>query len=113
MSKQTLSRSTAVESDQLKAPKGETLGYSQIFEQIRSQIPSAEVMIVTTLPRGSLQIAQPQRLPDAILRGYGKELHAFDRLSWRAIEKGSAVRAIDRWEPGQFESSRYYTEFMA
>jgi len=113
MSKQTLSRSTAVESDQLKAPKGETLGYSQIFEQIRSQIPSAEAMIVTTLPRGSLQIAQPQRLPEQIVRGYGKELHAFDRLTWRAIEKGSPVRAVECWETGQLENSRYYTEFMA
>jgi AraC-like DNA-binding protein len=84
-----------------------------MFDQIRTQIPSAEVMIVTTLPRGSLQIAQPQRLPETIVRGYGKELHAYDRLTWRAIEKGSAVRAADAWESGQFDSSRYNTEFMA
>src|SRR5437763_5910986 len=113
MSKQTVTRSTAIDIDPLKAAKGENLGYSQIFEQIRSQIPSVEVMIVTTLPRGSLQIAQPQRLPEQIVRGYGKELHAFDRLTWRAIEKRAAVSAVDSWETGQFENSRYYTEFMA
>ena len=112
MSKQHLSRSTAVDIDLMKSAKGETLGYAQIFEQIRAQIPSAEAMIVTTLPRGSLQVAQPQRLPEQILRGYGKELHAFDRLTWRTIEKGVPVRAADCWESGQLESSRYYSEFM-
>ena len=112
MSKQTLSRSSAFEIDPLKSAKGESLGYAQVFDQIRAQIPLAEAMIITTLPRGSTQVAQPQRLPEQVLRGYGKEMHAFDRLTWRAIEKDAAVRAADCWESGQLESSRYYTEFM-
>jgi AraC-like DNA-binding protein len=112
MSKQTLSRSPVVEIDPSKTAKGETLGYATIFDQIRTQIPAAEVLIVTTLPRGSLQIAQPQRLAEQIVRGYGKELHAFDRLTWRAIEKGGPVRAADAWETGQLDSSRYFVEFM-
>ncbi len=114
MSKQTLSRSSATEIDPyLKSAKGDTLGYSQIFEQIRAKIPLAEVMIVTSLPRGSLQIAQPQRLPEQMVRGYAKELHSYDRVTWHAIEKGSAVRGQDSWDAGQFESSRYFTEFLS
>src|SRR3954466_7273800 len=113
MSKQTLSRSTASESDAfLKSAKAETLGYQQIFEQIRSQVPMAEAMIVSSLPRGTLQIAQPQRLPEQIVRTYAKELHAFDRITWCAIEKGAPVRGLECFPVGQFESSRYFTEFM-
>jgi AraC-like DNA-binding protein len=114
MSKQTLSRNSAIDAEQFsKAAKGEILGYSQIFDMIRSQIPATEAMIVTSLPRGSLQIAQPQRLPEPIVRGYAKDLHSFDRLTWRAIAKGGAVRGLDCWDSGQFERSRYFTDFLA
>src|SRR5881628_2985954 len=112
MSKQTLSRNTATEIEPLlKTAKGDSLGYAQIFDQVRAQIPMAEALIVSTLPRGTTQIAQPQRLPEQIVRSYGKDLHCFDRITWRAIEKGNAVRGADCFEPGQFESSKYFTDF--
>src|SRR3954467_2839336 len=101
MSKQSFKSASQLDVDSLlKSAKGETLGYTQVFEQIRSLIPSAEVIITTTLPRGSLQIAQPQRLPEQILRSYSRDFHALDRLTWRAIEKGKAVRAADCWNAG-------------
>ena len=113
MTKQTLSRSASTDVDTfLKSAKGETLGYSQLLEQIRGQIIAAEAMIVTSLPRGSLQIAQPQRLPEQIVRSYSREFHALDRVTWCAIERRQAVRGADCWAKGQFESSRYAGEFM-
>jgi len=113
MSKQTLSRTPTAEAEPfLKSVKAESLGYPQIFDQIRGQVPFAEAMIVTSLPRGTLQIAQPLRLPEQIVRGYGKDLHAYDRVTWGAIEKGTAVRGADCFPAGQFESGRFFTEFM-
>jgi AraC-like DNA-binding protein len=113
MTKHSISRASSEAEPFLKSAKGENLGYSQIFEQIRSQIPMTEAMIVTTLPRGTLQIAQPQRLPEQIVRMYAKDAHLQDRLTWGAIEKGRAVRAADCWDSGQWESSRFFTDFLA
>jgi AraC-like DNA-binding protein len=113
MTKQTLSRSSTTDIDAfLKSAKGETLGYSQLLEQLRAQLNAAEAMIVTSLPRGSLQVAQPQRLPEPIVRGYGREFHSLDRVTWCAIERNQAVRGGDCWPKNQYETARYVSEFM-
>src|SRR5262245_56448720 len=114
MSKQTLSRPSGFDTDNfLKSAKGESLGYAQILEQIKSAVPFAQAMVVTSLPRGSLQSAQPQRLPEQIVHTYVKDLHAQDRLTWRAIEKGSSVRGAEAWPSGGLQNSPYFTGLMA
>jgi AraC-like DNA-binding protein len=69
-------------------------------------------MVVTSLPRGTLQISQPQRLPEQILRAFSREFNSRDRLTWRAIDRKRAVRGTECWGKGEFETSRYRTEFM-
>ena len=59
MSKQTLSRIPTLHPEPFKPAKGEILGYSQIFESIRSQIPLAEAVIVT------VPFLLPCAIPDA------------------------------------------------
>lgn len=96
----------------LKSAKGEALPYRQIFEALADVIPFTEAMIVTSLPRGGLQIAQPQQLPESLVRAYSRDFHAMDRPTWQAIAKRRAVRAHECWPEGDFESSRYYREFL-
>jgi AraC-like DNA-binding protein len=96
----------------LKSAKGEALPYRLIFDAISHVIPFTEALIVTSLPRGGLQIAQPQRLPDSLVKAYSKEFHLMDRPTWQAIAKHRAVRARECWPAGEYETSRYYTEFL-
>ena len=113
MSKQSFKKS--VQSDvthTASSGKSESLPYAEILDQLSAEIPSALVMVVTTLPRGTLQIAQPQRLSEQVLRAYSKEFHTLDRLTWRAIDRKRAVRATECWKKDEFEASKYRSEFM-
>src|SRR5688500_13745077 len=96
----------------LKAAKGEALPYRQIFEQLGQVVPLSEALIVTSLPRGSLQIAQPQRLPEPLVRGYAKEFHCLDRPTWQAIETNRPVRLRDVWRGEELEQSRFYKGYL-
>src|SRR5438876_5439990 len=97
----------------LSSIKGESISYPQLFEAIAQTIPFSQCVIVTSLPRGTLQIAQPPNVPEALLKSYVKDFHAFDRPTWTAIAQGKAVRAVDCWGPGEYETSRYVREFLA
>lgn len=82
-------------SAQLRAMRGEVLPYRQIFDALSQSLPFSEALIVSSLPRGGLQIVQPARLPESLLRGYANQLHGCDRLTWQAIAQGQAVRASE------------------
>src|SRR5205085_1182184 len=98
----------------LKAPKGEALNFAPVFDQIKASMNAAEGVMITSLPRGSLQIAQPPRVAEGLLKAYSKDFHAFDRPTWAAIQGGKPVRAIDCWHGQQeYENSRYCREFLA
>lgn len=96
----------------LRNSKGEGLAYRHFFEHLNNVIPLSCGLVVTTLPRGSLQIAQPPRLPEPLLRLYSKDFHAEDRMTWQAILRRRAVRAQDCWPASEFHSTRYYREFL-
>ncbi|HYE17835.1 MAG TPA: AraC family transcriptional regulator [Tepidisphaeraceae bacterium] len=105
----TLSEVTAL----IKDPKGDGLPYRQIFDAIAKAIPSAQVLIVSSLPRGGLQIVQPSNCPEILVKGYNRELHTDDRLTWSTIAGGTGSRGIDAWGgQGTFESSRYVQELL-
>ncbi|MGB7158594.1 MAG: AraC family transcriptional regulator [Tepidisphaeraceae bacterium] len=74
-------------------------------------MPIAEGLVVTTLPRGSLQIAQPAKLPEPLLKAYAKGLHAEDKLTWTSIRTGKAVSADEVYDR-DFESSRYAKDLL-
>src|SRR5437867_1712835 len=91
----------------LKGFKGDPASYRHLFDLINREISITEGMIVTFMPRGSLQIVQPLKVPEPLLKGYGKGLHAEDTVTWQAIARQASVRAADAFGEG-FESSRYF-----
>jgi AraC-like DNA-binding protein len=95
----------------LHQAKGE-IPYRQVLEALSQNTPFEYATVVTSLPRGSLQIVQPPRVSDQLLKSYGKEYHAYDRPAWEAIVRGQPVRAEDCWSNGKYESSRYFTDFL-
>src|SRR5687767_10312887 len=91
-----------------KPHRADGSGLRPLLEALAKEVPVAELMIVSTLPRESLQIAQPARVSEGILKPYAKGLHAEDRLTWAAILRRRVVTGEDAFKDvGGFESSRY------
>src|SRR5438477_5363722 len=96
----------------MKSSKGESLSYRQIFDAIAKAIPCAQVLTVSSLPRGGLQIVQPSNCPEILVKGYNRELHTEDRLTWQAILRGKPVKGATAWGSGAYEGSRYVQELL-
>ena len=79
--------------------------YPQAMEVLQKALPSSEAVIITTMPRGSLQIVQPPRLPEPLLRSYAREFHLEDRLTWQAGTAKPASRS-PRPVPRRSQSTR-------
>src|SRR5688572_5663288 len=109
MSKLKPSKPSADLKGSLKLNRPEAIGYRQMFEAIGQKMPIAEGLVVTTLPRGSLQIAQPAKLPEPLLKAYAKGLHAEDKLTYAAIMKNKAVSTDD---VDGFGEGRYARDLM-
>lgn len=83
-----------------------------LLESLRKVVLFSQGLVVTSMPRGGLQIAQPANLPESVVKTYNRFLHAEDRAAWRAMSDGEAVRPQDCWEPRDLEGSVYYRELL-
>jgi len=93
--------------------KGDGLPYRLIFDALAKAIPCAQVVIVSSLPRGGLQIVQPSNCPEILVKAYNRDLHTEDRLTWSAIASGSGVNGVTQWGgEGSYESSRFVQEHL-
>jgi AraC-like DNA-binding protein len=112
MVKVASSRSSESVSGLLLGVKDDAVPFRQVFDLLIAELSVREAVVISSLPRGGLQIVQLARLSESLTRTYAKELHAYDRLTWQAIAKGRPVRAREVWPKGQLETDRYYTDFM-
>ena len=109
MSKSNVCQASSLNS-LLKANKGESFSYRQIFEWIGKIVPFEIGLIVSTMPRGGLQIVQPQRIPETMARLYSKQFHAEDKPTWDAILQQKALTGRDSFS--DFDSNPFVTEYM-
>ena len=84
----------------------------QLLDQLKKSVPAAQGLVITTVPRGGLQIMQPSTVPDSLVKAYTNELHTEDRLSWQSIFKRKAQRASDLWSNKELENSAYHREWL-
>lgn len=105
------SSSTAILSH-IKSFEGEAADYRKIFEALAEQIPFAQVLLVTTFPRGGTQVLQPTQSADGFLRAYSREAFISDAPTWQAIVRGGAIAGDECVPSGKLESSDYYRQIM-
>jgi len=67
-------------------------------------------MVLSTLPRGGLQVAQPLNVSEAIVKAYTEGLHAEDRLTWQTIVRNEPVRLQDVYS--QDDASPYVQKVL-
>jgi AraC-like DNA-binding protein len=84
----------------------------QLLEQLRKAVPAAQGLVITTVPRGGLQVMQPSTIPETLVKAYTNTLHTEDRLTWQSILKRKVQRASDVWSSKELESSAYHREWL-
>ena len=89
-----------------------TPGPRQLLEQVRKAVPSAQGLVVTTVPRGGLQVMQPSTVSETIVKAYSTALHTEDRLTWQTILKDKPQRLTDCWGARELETTGYYREWL-
>jgi AraC-like DNA-binding protein len=109
MAKQTGRRSS--ESSELKNIKGDTVPFRQVMESFGKSLAFSEWAIITTLPRGGqLQIAQPQKFNEQMLKEYHRDFYAEDKLTWQCIFTGRAASTADVWKDPM--ENRFVRDFL-
>ena len=83
-----------------------------LLDSLRKSVTFSQGIIVTSMPRGGLQIAQPAHLAEAVVKSYNRTVHAEDRPAWRAMTDREPVRPQSCWEPRDLEGSVYYRELL-
>ncbi len=87
--------------------------HRQLFENLSKNVPFSQAWVISSVPRGGLQILQPSNVPDIWVKPYARQFHAQDAITWRAIlAKGHHVCGEDCW-PGGLTSSSFYRDFLS
>jgi AraC-like DNA-binding protein len=86
------------------AQRGEGAAYRQLVDAVTKEVVATQVLLLTTLPRGGLQILQPVKVSDTLVKPYVREWQAEDDSSWKSIATGKTVKAV--------ASSRYVEQFL-
>jgi AraC-like DNA-binding protein len=84
----------------------------QLLEQLKKTAPVAHGLVLTTLPRGGLQIMQPSTVTDNVVKSYATGLHAEDCLTWQSILKRKPQRLSDCWTSKELESTGYFHTWL-
>jgi AraC-like DNA-binding protein len=111
MTKSNVAAASAEISALIRAAKGESFPYRQVLETIQKAVPCAQALIVSSLPRGGLQIVQPSTCPEVLVKIYNRDLHVEDRLTWQTILSGKPVKGSSAWG-SDYEGSRYVQELL-
>src|SRR5688572_12702515 len=72
----------------------------------------AHGLVLTTLPRGGLQIMQPSSVTDSVVKSYASELHMEDNLTWQTILKRRPQKLSDCWSNKELEHSSYFRTWL-
>jgi len=83
------------------------------LDQLRPAAHFAQGLVLSTLPRGGLQVAQPANASESIVKAYAEGLHASDRLTWQAILKGQPVRLNDVVQEQDLAANDYVQTVLA
>jgi AraC-like DNA-binding protein len=86
---------------------GESYSFREFVDRLSREIPAAEVLLSTTLPRGGLQVVQPQKISENFVKLYIREWQAQDDATWKALATGEPAAG----NPSERFSEDYLSAF--
>jgi AraC-like DNA-binding protein len=84
-----------------------------LLDALRKAVPASAGLIVTTLPRGDLQVVQPSNVSDGLLKAYARGFHTEDTLTWQTIVRRTPVRVGDVWDAAALGQTPYAQEWLS
>ncbi|MGF1633109.1 MAG: helix-turn-helix domain-containing protein [Phycisphaerae bacterium] len=69
-----------------------TTGVAEVLREVKQDLQASDAVLITTLPRGGLQILRTTELDEGLVRLYNRDFHAMDRTSWAALAAGEPRR---------------------
>lgn len=90
-------------------PSGSTADLERLLSDLRQRVTHDLAVLVSTMPRGGVQVVQPQRLAETWTRAHTRDFSNDDRVTWAAIQNQKPVTNGDIWPMGE---GRYLTEFV-
>jgi AraC-like DNA-binding protein len=82
------------------------------LELIKKSLPFQQAVVLTSVPRGGLQLCQPAGLPLGLTKACVQGAHAMDRLSWQSILRKKPVQPPDVESRESFLGGEYSRQFM-
>jgi AraC-like DNA-binding protein len=76
-----------------------------LLESLKKSVPFSGGLLISVVPRGALQIAQPSNVSDALLKAYARGFDTEDRLSWQTILKRKPLRPSDVYSRDEFDKT--------
>lgn len=83
-----------------------------LLESLKKAASFTSGLVLSVVPRGGLQIAQPSHVSDALLKSYAKGFETEDSLSWQVILKRKPLRPGDVYGKEELEQTPYFHELM-
>ena len=100
----TLPNANMTQTVQPAPHRGDGAAYRQLVDALAKELTHTHLMLLSTVPRGGLQVLQPLRVSDTLVKPYTREWQGSDESTWKAIATGKAVKASP--------SSRYVEGFL-
>jgi len=84
-----------------------------LLDSLKKTLPFTQGLVVTTVPRGDLQIAQPSNVSESLLKAYAEGFHTEDCLTWQSILQRKVLRPEDCFgAKDAFAESAYFRDLM-
>ena len=98
--------------DELLAGKGtDGISFREVIDALGASVPFAEAFIVSSVPRGGLQIVQPARVPEVLVNAYAQDFHTEDRCTFLTIAHKKPYRGTEAWGK-EYDKSSYLRDFL-
>ncbi len=91
---------------------GDQFSFRQAFEHLAQAVGFTEGVVITTLPRGTLQITQPINVSESLSKPYARQYHAEDRPTWHVIATGTVARLQECWPDGNAGQSPFVADYL-
>ncbi len=92
---------------------GDAVAFPRFFDALAREVPFAAGLIITTLPRGTSQIVQPQRVSELLFKSYSRDFWREDKVTWMAMSQQRLVTLGDLPDAREVSEGRFGREFLA
>ena len=93
----------------VNSPDG--IAFRQVIDTLGVTVPFTEAFIVSSVPRGGLQIVQPAKVPDVLVKAYAQDFHTEDRATFMTIAHKKPYRGTEAWGK-EYPKSSYLRDFL-